>query len=201
MELRLFIAVELPASWTAAIAALQQRLRQGGLEHLRWVRPEGVHLTLKFLGNVEERRVAAIGEAVSHAARAIPAFDLTLDGLGMFGPPSQPRVVWTGVTGDLPALSRLWRAVETQVSALGFPQERQRFAPHLTLGRVPQDLAAALVRGIPGVLAKTATPATPSLTVSEVALIRSDLGAGGARYTRLATAPLAPQSAATPPQP
>lgn len=191
MDLRLFIAVELPESWSEALAATQAALRRRGLERLRWVRPEGIHLTLKFLGNVDERRVPELTEALTRAASGVSPFRLSLAGLGSFGPAARPRVVWVGVGGDLPALTRLWDAVETDVGNLGFPRERQRFAPHLTLARVPDDMPREVTGGIGATLGVISAPAAPPLAVTEVALMRSELGRGGARYTRLASVPLA----------
>ena len=201
MDLRLFIAVELPESWTEALAATQAALSRRGLERLRWVRPEGIHLTLKFLGNVDERRSPELTGAITRAASRVPPFRLSLTGLGAFGPAARPRVVWVGVGGDLPALTRLWDAVETDVGRLGFPRERQRFAPHLTLARVPEDLPREVTSSIGATLGATSAPAAPPLTVTDVALMRSELGRGGARYTRLSSAPLAENLPSGPRQP
>lgn len=194
MELRLFIAVELPQEWTEALAATQAALRRRGLERLRWVRPEGIHLTLKFLGNVEERRVPELTQALTHAAAGSAPLRLDLGEPGVFGPPARPRVVWRGVRGDLAALTRLWQAVEAQVGPLGFPQERERFSPHLTLARVPQDVPGDTRAAIGAALKDTRASGASPLLVQEIALMRSQLGPGGARYTRLAVAPLAGNS-------
>src|SRR5437867_392019 len=101
MDLRLFIAIELPEAWTAALTRAQDTLRGRGLDGLRWTRPEGIHLTLKFLGNVDERRVPELGASLEQAVAGLRPFTLRLSGLGSFGPPARPRVVWAGVTGDL----------------------------------------------------------------------------------------------------
>jgi RNA 2',3'-cyclic 3'-phosphodiesterase len=190
MDLRLFIAIELGAEWTDALASTQDALRGQGLAGLRWVRPEGIHLTLKFLGNVDQQRVDAITEAMGEAARAIRPFDLTLGALGTFGPAARPRVLWCGVSGDLQALTRLWQATERHIAPMGFPSDHDRFAPHLTLARVQDDTPAERRSSIAPMLARHKAPAAGSLHVSEVSLMQSMLDRGGARYHRLGSVSL-----------
>jgi 2'-5' RNA ligase len=190
MAMRLFIAVELPENWTAAMAGIQEALRRRGAGGLRWVRSEGIHLTLKFLGNVEQERVAPVTDAMRGAAAACAPFTLRLGPPGAFGAPRRVRVVWAGVAGDLDALTTLWRAVEDRVSPLGYPPERDRFSPHLTLARVPDDMPTEARSRIPALLDALHLPDPPPLRVREIALMQSLLGPGGARYQRVATAPL-----------
>ncbi len=191
MDLRLFVAIELPEEWLAALARLQEALRGAGLVALRWTRPEGIHLTLKFLGAVPEKRLDEVTRAMARAAAQARPFTLRLGRLGSFGGPQRPRVIWTGVQGELEALTRLWRAVEAEIAPLGFPQERDSFTPHLTLARVPEPAQRELAGVLADALARTVLPETTPLTVREIALMRSLLGPGGARYQRLATVPLA----------
>ncbi len=186
MELRLFVAIELPEVWTAALAAVQRELR-GPLPGLRWSRPEGIHLTLKFLGNVDSTRVAELGAALAGAATACPPFTLRLGPLGSFGSAARARVLWAGVEGDRPALERLWRSVEGRLQPLGFVPEERRFSPHLTLARVPEERARETGAALGRLLAAVTLPDTPELEVRQIALMRSELGAGGSRYTRLAS--------------
>lgn len=188
--LRLFVAIELPEAWTAAVAQTQMLLRRRGLDSLRWVRPEGVHLTVKFLGSVAAARVDELLVALRQAATVCGPFTLRLGGLGSFGPPARPRVVWAGVRGDLVALTRLWQAVEASFEPLGFPTERDRFSPHLTLARVPDQTPRQVVASITAVLGQVPIAESEPMVVRELALIRSHLGPGGARYERLAAAAL-----------
>ena len=194
MDLRLFIAIELPEEWLAALARVQEALQGTGLAALRWTRPEGIHLTLKFLGAVPEARVAEIVQAMTRAAAQTTPFTLRLGRLGTFGGPERPRVLWTGVQGELNALTRLWRAVETSISPLGFPQERDTFAPHLTLARVPEPTQREVAASLAEALRRGPVPKPEPFTVQEIALMRSLLGPSGARYLRLAAAPLAQNS-------
>jgi len=190
VDVRLFIAVELPEDWIGAMTRTQAALRRRGLEQLRWVRPEGVHLTLKFLGNVDEQRGGELARAIELAAAGSAPFSLTLSGMGTFGPAARPRVLWAGVTGDVAALARLWQAVEAHIGPLGFPPERERFNPHLTLARVPDHLPREVAAAIAPTLAGMSPQRAAPLIVREIALIRSLLGPGGARYVRLASGPL-----------
>jgi 2'-5' RNA ligase len=149
-----------------------------------------VHLTLKFLGTVPVAQVDGLISAMRLAAAGSGPFTLRLGELGSFGPAARPRVVWAGVRGDLPALTRLWRAVEAAIGPLGFPPERERFSPHLTLARVPDQTPREVAGAVAAVLAGTPASETEPLLVREVALMRSHLGLGGARYERLAAAVL-----------
>lgn len=186
-ELRLFVALELPDEARRALGRVQDDLRRLGMERLRWVRPEGIHITLKFLGGVEEGRVGEIEAALSVA---ISPFELRLgfDKVGNFGG-NRARVLWIGLRGDVEGLVELAGRVDEALQPLGFPKERRPFAAHVTLARVPDELPAALRRALPDVLARYTPPPLPSMILTEVALMRSELGPGGSRYQRLAAFP------------
>lgn len=188
--LRLFVAVELGEAALAALASLQEDLRRQGLEGLRWVRPEGVHLTLKFLGETPAERLPAIEAALGRAVAGVLPHVLRLDGLGTFGSRRSPRVLWVGLQGDLEELGRLQQQVESALAQAGFPKEDRRFSPHLTLARVRPETAGALSERIARALA-AAQPPEATIAVREVSLMRSTLGPGGAVYDRLAAFPLA----------
>ncbi len=188
--LRLFVAVELDEEALRALASLQDALRRRGLDALRWVRPEGVHLTLKFLGETPPERVPAIEAALNEAVSGVPAHALRLDGLGTFGSRRSPRVLWVGLDGDLQELRRLQQRVEAALAKAGFPKEARAFSPHLTLARVRPETAAVLSEPIARALEAAPQPEA-SIAVREVSLMRSILGPGGAVYHRLAAFPLA----------
>jgi 2'-5' RNA ligase len=184
--LRLFVACELPPAMKATLSSLQEALREKGAPRLRWVRPEGIHLTLKFLGAVPQEKVAAIREALAPTVQGIPPLALSLAEVGTFGDRRGPRVVWVGMQGDLEPLARLQQRVEKALEPLGFPPERRAFSPHLTLARVP-DRMGSEERYPLRELAKTieVPPAAP-VTIDELSLMRSILGPGGAVYERVA---------------
>ena len=186
--LRLFVAVLLPEAWHAALAKAQEELRHAGLR-LRYVRPEGVHLTLKFLGAVDHDRLGAVTAALDGPADFQP-FALDLDTLGTFGGPQRPRVVWAGLRGDVTALAALAAAVDTVLVPAGFAREGRPFRGHLTLARVPESLPAADARRIVPAISASRLARVPSLYVRSYALMRSELGPGGARYTTLQSWPV-----------
>ena len=182
---RLFVAVTLPDSWHQALRDAQERLRAEGLR-LRYVRPESMHLTLKFLGDVRPDRVAALGEALSAAAGASHCARLELAEAGPFGAARRPRVVWIGLRGELDTLSALQATVEQALVPLGFPGDAQPFRAHITLARTPETLSAAEAARIAPAVTALARVRSDAFVVREFTLMRSELGAGGPRYTPLA---------------
>jgi len=186
-RLRLFVACELPDDGRRALGRVQDDLRRLGADRLRWVRAEGIHITLKFLGDVDEARVGEIAAALT---AAISPFELRLGfgKLGGFGG-QRLRVVWIGLEGDVGGLSELANRVEAALEPLGFPRERRAFAAHVTLARVPDQLPAALRRSLPDVLSRYGAPPLPSMVLTGVQLMSSVPGPGGSRYHRLASFP------------
>ncbi|HLC22065.1 MAG TPA: RNA 2',3'-cyclic phosphodiesterase [Candidatus Methylomirabilis sp.] len=183
---RAFVAVNLDQDLKDALAKVQERLKATRAD-VGWVRPESLHLTLKFLGQVEESRLGAVAEAIAAAATGYGSFRLVLGGVGAFPQPRAARVVWIGVQQGAEALVTLQARVEAGLEALGFAREERPFAAHLTLGRVRgparrEQLAVAL----------TSIPAEPlgEMMLHRIDLMKSELGPGGARYTALQTFPL-----------
>ena len=187
--MRLFIACELPPATKAALAEVQSQLRARGAEELRWVRPEGMHLTLKFLGDVPAERVPAIEEALAAAVEGPLEMRLAFRALGTFGGPARLRVLWVGAEGDTPRLVELAGRVESALAPLGFPPERRPYSPHLTLARVSDRASPEQRRRLAELVAAFAMPPAPEAVVREVNLMRSFLEPGGARYQRLAVFP------------
>ena len=133
--MRLFVAADLPEDLRRRLAAIQHELRDLPLP-VRWVPPEGIHLTFKFLGVVQGDRVSEIGRALEGGGRGVPAFRLEASGIGTFPERGNPRVLWVGVAGDLAAALRLQEQIDRCLAAIGLPVEDRPFRPHLTLGRV-----------------------------------------------------------------
>jgi len=190
--LRTFIAIELDEELNDNLCRLQAHLsEQLAPSSVRWVRPEGIHLTLKFLGDTPEEKVEAVREALAQAATTVAPFSITVGGLGCFPDARRPRVVWVGLDEPTGALSALQDAVEAHVAPLGFPTEKRSFHPHLTLGRVQRSATKSEARGIGEVVTTAAIGIIDEMAVETVAYIRSDLRPSGAVYTTLGTAKLA----------
>ena len=188
--IRAFIALAISATAKSALKDVIQRLAVQAPSGVRWVDPASMHLTLKFLGNVEPGQVDRIIEAMARPAAGASPFSIHLSGLGMFPNERRPRVLWAGVRGGLDALQQLREQIEETVSKLGFPRERRPFSPHLTLGRVREPVSSGLVRGISAAVTSTSLAPTEPWLVNSVHLMRSTLAPGGAKYSALASVPL-----------
>jgi 2'-5' RNA ligase len=182
--LRCFVAVLLPERVRAGLAAVCAELR-GQTRGLSWVRADNLHLTLRFLGEVEPPVLEDVRDAVRDAAAAVPPFTVSLGGLGGFPPGRAPRVLWAGVLTGREEMTALHRALEMALAARGIPEEGRPFHPHVTLGRSRDP------RGAGGLLsALGAGPVFGEAPVTALHLMRSELHPRGARYSIVAEAPL-----------
>jgi 2'-5' RNA ligase len=215
-NLRLFVAVELPDDVRESLANATATLKRAGADAgLRWVRPEGIHLTLKFLGATPADRVDAICAALATHVRDAAQFDLQPASFGAFHGgrhvvgkrewQREPRhhnirVVWVGIDGETQRLADLAGRVEAALSPLGFPTEQRAFSAHATLARAREDstreererlhavLEPYLSRSTrSGNFRPDLVPAVPAFTVDRVALMKSTLQRGGAVYERVAS--------------
>jgi len=183
---RLFVAVNLPAAERRAAYEAATPLRAARLP-VRWVGEESIHVTLRFLGEVEAARVTLIGEALAAAVRAARPFGVGLGGVGAFPSLARPRVVWIGVERH-PALELLANDVEKALMALDFEPELRPFHPHLTLGRAERSARPAAFASFEQIAATIAYQG--STMVESVDLMQSVLGQRGATYTVLLRASL-----------
>jgi 2'-5' RNA ligase len=186
--MRLFVAAELPAELRRRLGEVQRDLKDLPLS-VRWVRPEAMHLTFVFLGEVAASRREAIEQALAQpdGAAAVDAFRLTVRGLGTFPGGGRPRVIWAGLEGDRDAAERLKDRLQGVLAPLGFPAESRAFKPHLTLGRVVEVRGSAAGRGA---LDPFAGAELGSFEVASCILFESRLLPGGAQYTALRGFPL-----------
>jgi 2'-5' RNA ligase len=175
---RLFVALNLPPAVRQALWEATAPLRERA-SAVKWVRPEGIHLTLKFLGDVPDDRAPALAAALARAASGARALTLALGGFGVFPDFRQPRIVWVGIAPD-PALEILQHRVEQEFAPLGFPTEGRPFRPHATLGRAARN---ARPRDFAGLEAALATlPFADTTLVVAVDLMESTPQSGGAVY-------------------
>ncbi len=186
-QIRSFVAIELEENVKGALGKIQQTLWTKGIEGtVRWVRPEGMHLTLKFLGNVPSDRIRELELAVAAGSRGIEPFSIGFSGLGCFPTAARPNVIWVGVEGDTGKLATLQGGIEDHLKVLGYPPEKRKYTPHLTLGRVGRNLAPSQRRRIGGVIEALTVGALGEMQVREVKLMGSTLSPSGATYTQLA---------------
>lgn len=178
--MRVFIAIELPDEIKREIAAVQETLKKNGLS-ANWTRSDGIHLTLKFLGEVPEAEIQNIMTALS-VLGGIGAFQIQPAGAGAFPNIRSPRVIWLGMAGNIEQLALVQQTVEECMQKLGFEQEDREFSPHLTLARIkfPRrgDDWQHAVNSI-----KNA--ALSAFEVDHVSLMKSELHPKGAVYTEL----------------
>lgn len=187
---RVFIAAHLPEPQRATLELAIADLRKHGLSKVRWVRPEGIHLTLKFLGNISETQVEAVTWAMTATAKESFPFRLALGQLGVFPNARRARVLWCGVEGDMSVLTELQQRTETALESLGHPRENRLFSPHLTLGRVREDGRAPEQALLEQALDACAPRWRESWLVDEVCLMQTTSMPGGSRYDAVATAKL-----------
>lgn len=182
---RLFIALPLPDPVRTELAAVQERLRRA-TQAVRWVAPANMHLTLQFLGATD----AALVQPLLSALEAIPPFALALRLAGLDGFPGNPapRVLWAGVSGDIPDLKRLYAAVLQATAKLGFRAEGRPFHPHITLGRVPPTATLIQVNRIKTTLSTADPPAPTAWNSAGPLLYASTLTPHGAVYEALGPA-------------
>jgi 2'-5' RNA ligase len=173
----------MPPQVRSALAGLIERLRPV-TRGVRWVRADGVHLTLRFLGEVEAHRLEAIVSAVRSGTAGHPPLRMRTDGLGTFPERGRPRVAWLGLVDEAGTLASLRDALERALERAGFARETRAFHPHLTLGRVRAGADPAAV------LSRTPPPAPVPFEADEFVLMESEVGPQGARYTPHARFPL-----------
>ena len=191
--MRLFVALQIPAAVRDNLVALIDELhttdRAASGKKPRWVRPENLHVTLKFIGEAPAEKVDAIYVALS-SVRSAQAVDLRFHGLGFFPNANRPRVLWAGM--DAPSnLAPLAADVDQAVTTVGFPRETRAFAPHLTLARFDPP---GISRELRAAVENKSKREFGILHTSEFHLIQSKLKSTGAEYTTLQTFPFAPEA-------
>lgn len=189
---RLFIAVPLPEDAAAAVRSIVDEVRAeplpAGARDVRWVRLDGLHLTLRFLGPTPDDRIEATSDAVRAVAAAAPgAIDIELGGSGTFPPQGRPRALWIGIHEGADRLARLASELDAGLVGAGWPQADRPFRPHLTLARSDGVAAGTLVAGR---LTEAMTDRRIPVRIESLGLFESVTGGGPARYVPVTSAPL-----------
>ena len=192
--MRAFIAIEMPAPAQQHLLAIQRRLTQHlRLQQLdrcvRWTSARNLHLTLRFLGEINSTQQRTLEQSLAQIAQRQERMLLSVGDMGCFPSARRPNVIWCGVEGNVVALTRLQMAVESAVQLAGLPAELKPFKPHLTIGRLQRHATAAQLQAVGAVVTQlTAIPARDgeaASAVDELLLMRSELTPSGPIYTRL----------------
>lgn len=189
-SVRAFLAIAIPPAIQLALAQHITRLQRMTGANLRWVAAENIHLTLKFLGEVENTRLEIVQNAVRQTCAEQAGFEFFVGGLGAFPSLHRPRILWAGVQAP-PELARLQQNLERATAQAGFPAEAGAFSPHLTLGRVREPIGSISLNTLRAALNSTRIEALGAAPVDFIHLYRSELSPDGPRYSLLFKAPLA----------
>lgn len=184
--IRAFISVEIPDEIKGALQGIQQAFRESG-DRVTWVRPQGMHITLKFLGDIEEESIPGIGAWMQKAVDGIEPFVIHLVGTGVFPGMKKPRVLWAGIREGAEDLKKIQEDLDSRLSEIGFPREARPFRPHMTMGRIkeihdPKRLKARIERYREAEIG--------SMRAASIHLFQSQLRPDGAFYTEKYAAPL-----------
>ena len=182
MEIRSFLAFELPPD----IKEVQRKVSRAGKElplDLRWVKPDNIHLTVVFMGNVSEDKIQTMGETVKKACIGVDPFEVNAGPLGFFGNRRHPRVLWMGLGGDVHRMGRFRDRLQKKLKPFGIKTEKRPFKPHLTLGRF--NKGSHPWPHLDDLISTYSDLKGPVCSLRELVLFKSDLKPGGAIYTKL----------------
>jgi len=180
-KIRAFIACDIPEGLLKKTSDIQDKLKKLDAE-VSWTRIDGIHITLKFLGDIEQEIIERVADVIEEATTGQPPFEICIKGSGAFPNLKKPRVVWIGVEDLNKGLMHIQQALDGRLKALGFEPEEREFRPHLTLGRVKgakgKERLSSAISGLKDI-------EIGSFTVDRVILYKSELKPAGAVYTKL----------------
>ena len=184
-QIRSFIAIELPGELKTKLGQLEAQLKSGQQPRVKWVDPNSIHLTLKFLGNIAADRTGEIIRAMEEAARAVPPFHLEVKGLGAFPNLQRVQVAWVGTGGEVDKLGELQQRIDSNLARLGFAPESRPFTGHLTLARMRNQASLDERQRFGQLIAESRFEVDYTFTVEAISLMRSQLTREGAIYRRI----------------
>lgn len=191
-SIRTFVAIELDQAYRRLLADVQTELKRERVSRIvRWVEPENIHLTLKFLGEVDSSKMPALERALRDVCVGTTPFTLKLSGAGAFPNSRRPNVIWVGLAGEVEQALALAKKIDDACAALDFPREERAFSPHLTLGRVKRDASPGDRQTLGALIEHVKVGEADVLRVERVNLMKSELRPSGSVYTRLAQVHLA----------
>jgi RNA 2',3'-cyclic 3'-phosphodiesterase len=178
---RAFIAIELNEGMHSKLASLQSVLKKSNAD-VKWTAPESIHLTLKFLGNIDSQKIKEIEKILNEISGEITPFILTLKGIGAFPDLDYPRVIWVGAESGVPQSKQLSKTIEEKLEKIGFPREGREFHPHITLGRVKSFKNKDNLKEM---IEAAKFEAKSAVGVNHLTLFKSRLSREGSVYTPL----------------
>ena len=184
-QMRSFIAIELPSQLKRALTGLEYQLKSDNQSYVKWVSPDSIHITLKFLGNIRVDLAAGITKAMSAAVQGIAPLHLKISGLGVFPNLNRVQVVWVGISGEVDKLNLLQKRLEASLTPLGFTPESRAFTPHLTLARLRDRASIAERQELGQRIANTRFEGVHDIAVAAISLMKSQLTREGPIYTRI----------------
>ena len=184
-QIRSFIAIELPAELKLGLIQLEAQLKLDKQPWVKWVNPDSIHLTLKFLGNIAVDSTGEITRVMEESVRGIPPFRLEVKGLGVFPNLRRVQVVWVGINGEVDKLSQLQKSIESNLTPLGFAPESRPFTPHLTLARLRDQASLDERQRFGQLIANTRFEKAYTIEVDAISLMKSQLTREGAIYSRI----------------
>ena len=182
--MRAFIAIEIPNEIKKAIAVQTAELQTQCGRAVRWVTPDNMHLTLKFLGELKETKVGLVSQVISQTCPLFAPFDILVSGSGCFPTVQRPSVIWAGLKNPAELLN-LQRKMESELARQGFPAEERPFSAHLTIGRVRSQVGTDEMKELQVVLKAMQIAEIGKFSASAVTLFKSELQPAGAIYTSL----------------
>lgn len=188
--MRTFIAVDLPANMLVRIEEITSFFKQKTPpKALKWVETENLHLTIKFIGEINENKVEPVKQILCDALQDQKTFDIEISGLGMYPNINNPRVIWLGITGGKP-LVQIFRKLDLALTGLDIPTEGRSYTPHLTIARVRRNTDKTTETLIGKTLSQFKVDSLGTITIDQVHLYRSVLTPSGPTYSTLHSVPL-----------